>query len=167
MKSVDEDSVVSNGHYEVEVIIDRPASQVWTPLLDDTLWVTTHGIQAVSGELGSVGFITRVSSKTENLVAAPPPHYHYCKLIKLVPEKQYVLKSYSEKGGSYGAQMTGFDDTRLVAMGDRTKVIFNIYWEARSEALAGDLAAQALNSEVSRQGMITNLNNLKRSVESR
>src|SRR5579871_5449234 len=111
MNQFDEDPSVFNGHYEVEVFVDRPPAQVWQPMMDDRLWVTSHGIEFVSGEMGTVGFIWRVFAKTDSWMSTPPPHHHYCKVIKLIPDQQYVLKTFTEAEGAYGMQMVAFDDT--------------------------------------------------------
>jgi hypothetical protein len=129
--------------------------------------VTSHDVENVYGAVGAAGFITRLSTKAKSWVGTPPPHYHYCKVLKLVPERQQLLKTYTEKGGSYGMQMIAFDDTRLITMGDRTKITFDIYMEAKSEAIAINPGAMAQQLEASRDGMAKNLSNLKRIVESR
>jgi hypothetical protein len=165
MHNCDEDRSVFSGHYEVEVLIDRPVGEVWKSFLDIGSWVTSHGIEEVSGARGTVGSITRVSFKKAKELGLPLPHYHYCKIIQLVPERQYVLKTYSEKGGSYGRQMTTFDDTRFVAIDGATKLTFNIYIERKGMDLKKDMGA--MNLDDSREGMLKNLNNLKRIVEGR
>src|SRR5689334_839144 len=135
MSNYDEDPSIHNGVLELEITIDRPIGQVWHQLLDIGSWVTSHTIEEVSEAKRTVGAITRVSFKRAKELGFPPPHYHYCKIIKLVPEQQYVLKAYSELGSSsYGVQMTGFDDTRLVAVdGNKTKVIFLAYDQIKGE----------------------------------
>jgi len=165
MSQHDEDPTIYNGHFEVEVLIDRPVQQVWKAFLDIGSWVTSHDIETLHGTPGTVGSITRVSFKKAKEQGVPLPHYHYCKLIKVVPEQQWILKTYSEEGGSYGMQMTAFDDGRLIAAGSQTRATFNIFAEIRSEAVAKD--PSAMNLDVSREGMLKNLQNLKRMVESR
>ena len=71
----------------------------------------------------------------------PPPDHHYCKIIKLVPERQYVLKTYSETGGSYGWDIVAFDDARFFSIGQKTKVIFNLYIQIKCPAAATDPAS--------------------------
>lgn len=163
MSNCDEDRSVYNGHFEVEVLINRPVARVWRQYLDIGSWVTSHDIEQVYGEPDAVGCITRCSARAAKALGVPQPHYHYCKIIKLVPRRQYVLKSYAEKGGSYGMEaVTGFDDTRFIEIGNTTKVVFNIFAEMRGEVVAKDPAAMNLDPS----GMIGNLNNLKRIVES-
>jgi hypothetical protein len=155
---LDEGPGVYNGHMEVEVVIDRPVSEVWPRFLDFPSWMTSHQIEEVYGSR-SVGSITRVFTRNAKEWGLPTPHYHYCKIIKLITEKQYLLKSYSEKGGSYGLQMVGFDDARLSSVGGRTLVTFNFF----AQVIAKDVSG--MNVENSRPGMLTNLENLKRMVE--
>ena len=81
-----------------------------------------------------------------------------------MPERQYLIKTYSEKGGSYGMQMTAFDDARFVGIGGQTEIIFNLFAEAKSDAIAQD--PTAMNLDDSREGMLGNLLNLKRLLES-
>jgi uncharacterized protein YndB with AHSA1/START domain len=159
----DEGMSVYNGHFELEVLIERPVVQVWRQYLDMASWVTSHDIENAYGAPGTVGSITRVSSKRAKERGAPPPHHHYCKLIKLVPERQYVLKTYTGKDGAYGMYMIAFDDTRFLATGGQTKIIFNLFVEARSEAIAKE--SGTMNLDGSREGMLGNLNNLKRILE--
>jgi len=165
MSDVDEDSSVHNGHYEVEVIVNRPIAQVWRQFLDIPSWVTSHYIECVHGEPGTEGCITRVSFKKAKEMNFPPAHYHYCKFIKVIPERQWILKTYAERGGSYGVkEFHTFDDGRVFAVNaDRTRVVFNLFTESQVQGLTKDTAAGAL--DVSRQGMQENLENLKRIVE--
>jgi hypothetical protein len=161
-----EDRSVYNGQYEVEVVIDRSVSEVWKQYLHIGSWVTSHDIEDAYGTPGTVGSITRVSFRRAKELGYPPAHYHFCKITKLVPERQYLLKTYSARGGSYGAQMTGFDDARFIDLDGKTKVTFNLIIEMKSEAVAKDPASMDLVMANSREGMLRNLNNLKRIVES-
>jgi len=172
MSDVDEDRSVWNGTYQVEVTIDRPVTEVWNQFLDVASWVTSHRIEEVSEPRRTLGAITRVSPSEEAMRAVssatgeelPPAHHHYCKIVHFVPEQQYVLKTYSEKGGSYGLELTAFDDTRFTPLdGDRTKVTFNLFCEMKGGLVEKDPTAMSL--EGSRLGMVENLNNLKRLVE--
>lgn len=167
MSPFDEDLSIRNGHYDIEIVIDRPIAQVWKQFLDIRSWVTSHDIEHIYGEPGTVGSITRVSFKGAKAEALPRPHHHYCKLITVVPEKRWLLKTYSEKGGSYGFGLRGFDDGQLFAMGDKTRVTFNLYIEYQSETFAKDttLDLEASRNDVSRDGMVKNLENLKLILE--
>jgi hypothetical protein len=172
VSSVDEDASVWNGTYEIEVTIDRPVSEVWEQFLDVGSWVTSHKIEEITEPRRVLGAITRVSPSEEAMRAVtsgtgeglPPVHYHYCKIIKLVPEQQYVLKTYSEKGGSYGLEIVAFDDARFYSEDGKTRAVFNLFCSFKGELVAKDPSAMSL--EGSRQGMIGNLENLKRIVES-
>lgn len=165
MSYCDEDATVYNGHFEIEILIARPVAQVWRQFLDLPAWVTSHRIENASGTPHAVGSITRVTDKTAQELGYAPPYYHYCKIMKLIPERQYVLKTYSEKGGSYGMQMTCFDDSRFTAIDGKTKITFNLFAEIRGDFVAKDPAA--MNLDDSLVGMTSNLNNLKRIAESR
>jgi hypothetical protein len=165
MNSFDEDPSVYNGHLEVSVVIDRPVEKVWQQWIDLGSWVTSHDIEEVSGVRGSVGSIVRVSLKNAGELGFPLPHHHYCELTKVIRHQQYVLKTYSELGGSYGMQMTAFDDTRFLTIGDTTKVTFNFYCEYKGELIARDPASMNLDAPV--ENMVKNLANLKRIVETR
>lgn len=165
MSDCDEDRSVYNAHSEVEVLIDRPVAQVWKQFLNMGSWVTSHVIEEIYGARGTVGSITRVSFKGANQEGYPAPHHHYCKIIKVVPERQYVLKTYSEKGGSYGVHITAFDDAHFVAKDGGTILTFSFFGEFRGERVAKDPAA--INMDASREGMVKNLNTLKRIVEGR
>jgi hypothetical protein len=164
MNTFDEDPSTYNGHFEVDIVIDRPVKQVWKHFLNIGSWVTSHDIETIHGTPHTVGSITRVSFKKAKEFELPPAHHHYCKMIHLISERQWLLKTYSEKGGSYGMQMMGFDDGRVVDLGDKTKAIFGVFLEIKSEAVAKD--PTGINLDVSRDGMIQNLANLKRMVES-
>jgi len=151
----------------LEIVIDRPVSQVWKQFLHIPSWVSSHRIETVYGEPGTVGSITRVSFNKAAEAGFPPPHYHYCKFIKVIPERQWLLKTYAEKGGSYGGmEFHTFDDGRVIALSDhRTKVTFNAFSEIRAESIARD--PNSINLETSREGMQVNLENLKRLLEGR
>jgi hypothetical protein len=164
MSTIDEDPSVYNGHLEVAVVIDRPVAMVWKQWLDLGSWVTSHTIEEIFGTRGAVESIVRVSLKNARELGLPKPHHHYCKLTKVVPHQQYVLKTYSEKGGSYGMQMTAFDDTRFVTNGKTTKVTFNFYCEYKGDVVARDPASMNLDAAV--QNMVKNLDHLKQLVES-
>jgi hypothetical protein len=165
MSQVDEDRSIYNGHFELAILIDRPIDDVWTRMVDLSSWVTSHDIEIVRGEPVALGTITRVSPRGPGQADSPPAPYHYCKIIKLAPPHQYMLKTYSEAGGSYGLRMAGFDDLRLLTVAGRTRVTFSIFIEMQGELIAKD--PQAMNLEASREGMSKNLANLKRLVESR
>jgi len=164
MSTCDEDHAVYNGHFELEILIERPVELVWKRFVDIGSWITSHDIENVYGTPGAVGSIMRVSGTAPEEQEMPRPHYHYCKIIKLVPERQYVLKTYSERGGSYGMEIAAFDDTRFVGAEDGTKLIFNLYAEIRAEAVARE--PTRMNLDDSKEGMLKNLKNLKRIVES-
>ena len=163
MSDYDEAPSVYSGTYDVEVLIDRPMSEVWKQFLQLSSWVTSHRIEEVSGAPGTVGSITRVFDENATEPDYPPPHYHFCKVIKLIPEQRYVLKTYSEKGGSYGLRLACFDDFQFVAIDGKTKITFNLFAEFEGEAIARDPSIGGMDG--SREGMAKNLNNLKRIVE--
>jgi hypothetical protein len=166
MITCDEDRTIFNGYLEFEVFIERPVAQVWKKVLEIQSWVTSHRIEDVCGEPGTLGSITRVSFKKAGEQGYPPAHHHYCKIIRLIPEQQYLLKTYSEKGGSYGMQMTAFDDFRLLAIDGKTKLTITFFCEYRGESVAQqDPDAMNRSLEASREGMLKNLDNLKRMVE--
>lgn len=165
MTNCDEAPSVFNGHYEIEVTIDRPVAEVWEKYLDIASWVTSHRIEDAAGEPGSVGSITRVyfDEKIAAEIDMPHPRYHYCKIIKLEPLKHYLLKTYSEKGGSYGSRITAFDNAKFEEINGKTHIIFTIFAEIISEEFAKNPELKSL--ETSREGMMENLNNLKRICE--
>jgi hypothetical protein len=160
MNNFDEDQSVYNGQFEVDILIDRPVALVFRQYVDVASWVTNNDIEYLYGGPGIVGSIRRVSWRQAKELGLPPAHYHYCKIIKVVPERQHLIKTYSEKGGSYGWKMTSFDDSRFIEVGGTTKVVFNVFAEIRSDA------ADTLNIDASREGMFRNLCNLKRILES-
>jgi hypothetical protein len=160
MSNYDEDPAITSAVTDMEVFIDRPIGQVWKQFLDLGSWITSHRIEEISAAKRTLGAITRVSYTRAKELGQPLPHYHYCKIIKLVPEQRYVLKAYSEKGGSYGMQYTGFDDARFVAKDGGTLLTFSFYDEFRVEGI--DVAK---SMDASDEGMRKDLNNLKRIVE--
>jgi len=162
MATFEEDAHLFNGHMEVDVVIEAPPMKVWRQFIDLNSWLLTHDVEELTGERGKVGVITRVSPKKGSArMSLPPPHYHYCKLIKAIPGQQYVLKTYSEQGGSYGMQLTAFDDTRFIELDSATRVTFNFYGQYSGERI--DPAQMSLNPN--RDNMLKNLANLKRIVE--
>lgn len=167
MSNYDEHPRVYNGQYEVEITIDRPVREVWRQFLDIGSWVTSHDIELVAGSKDAVGGITKVSFRKAKEIGMPEPHHHYCKIIKLIPERQYVLKTYHEKGGSYGWEIVAFDDTRLFDTGGKTRITFNLLIEMKSDIVIEDRPSIDQAMETSRQGMQRNLANLKSLVESK
>ena len=165
MNTWDEDRSVFNGHFELDILIDSPVEKVWSQYMDTGSWVTSHDIEFIHGSPGTLGAVKRVAFKRARELGMPPPHYHFCKIIKLVPNQQHALKTYTESAGAYGMRIIAFDDTRFHVIGTTTKVTFNIFMETRSEAAPKD--PSAANMEASRAGMLVNLNNLKRIVEGR
>jgi hypothetical protein len=162
MSNCDEDQSIQNTLLELEIVIDRPVAQVWRQWLDIGSWVTSHNIENVHGTPGTVGSITRPSFKMAPERGMPLPHHHYCKIIKLDPERQYVLKTYSEKGGSYGMQIVGFDDARFIAVDGKTKITFRFFGELKAKAFR---KGPSINLDDDNH-MMKNLENLKRIVES-
>ena len=164
MSYYDEDPSVLSAHSEMEIVINRPVAKVWRQYLDHGSWITSHNIENIYGEPGSLGSVTRVSFKKAKEQGLPEPHYHYCKVITLVLEKRSILRGYTGKNGGYGMHFRAFDDMRFEGSGDQTRLIFNLFMAASGEAVMSDPAAAKLDD--SREGMIRNLGNLKRIVES-
>jgi uncharacterized protein YndB with AHSA1/START domain len=165
VNTYDEDQNVNNEVTEVEVFIEQPVGKVWAQFLDMESWVITHNIEEITEARRTVGAITRVAFRGAKELGYPPAHHHYCKIIKMVPERQYVLKTYSEKGGSYGASVVGFDDARFFAVDGGTRIRFSYFGEHRNESAVKKSAG--IDMEVSVEGMRKNLENLKRIVEGR
>jgi hypothetical protein len=165
MDRYDEDPTIYSGHYEAEITIDRPVARVWVQYLNIGSWVCSHEVEVVYGQPDTVGSITRVSYKRAKELAYEPALYHYCKIIQLIYGYRYLLKSYSERGGSYGWNFIAFDDTRFFEADGRTKVVFNFYAEYKAKKTPVDWAVLDQGMEDSRQGMLNNLGNLKKLVE--
>jgi hypothetical protein len=172
---LDEDPAVANGVYEIEIVIDAPVAHVWEQFLDVGSWVTSHRIEEVGDLRRTLGAITRVSPR-EDVVknveaqgpAIPLPHHHYCKIIKFVPEEQYSLKTYAEKGGSYGLEeFLAFDDSRFVAIDGKTKLTFTLFSHVKGDLVAHDSETMTRSMDGSRAGMVANLENLQRIVQSK
>lgn len=167
MSQYDEDPSVFTDYYKVEITIDRPVREVWNQFLDLSSWIVTHDIVEVSGARGTLNTITRVTPRGKDHSA---PAYHYCKIIKVVPERQYLLKGYAEKGGSYGGlYFSSFDDTLFFPMDGKTKVTFELFSEVRGEPImtARTKDPGSLSLDPSKAGITKNFENLKRIVEGR
>jgi hypothetical protein len=146
------------------VLIDRPVAQVWKQYLDVGSWVTSHDIEEISEAKRTLGAITRVSFRRAKDLGFPTPHYHYCKIIKLVPEQQCVIKAYSENGGSYGGRIIGFDDTRFEALDGKTRWSFRAFSEYKGELVTKE--PEAIKDSEEDNHMLRNMENLKHIVES-
>src|SRR6185437_7683748 len=127
MTQYDEDPTVYNGHFELEVLIDRPVEQVWAQFFDIPSWVLTHEIDLVSGARGTVGSITQVFSRN-----AREEVYHYCKLIKLVSGARWILKTFLERGAEY--DYTAFEEGRLLPVNNKRNVIYNNFIEVIAQS---------------------------------
>lgn len=171
----EEDQAVGSGLYEIELVIDAPVSKVWDQFVDIGSWVTSHRIEEVGDLRRTLGAVTRVSPREEVVdelgvgdSAIPLPHHHYCRIIKFVPERQYVLKTYAERGGSYGfEEFLAFDDSRFYAVDGATRATFTLYAHMKGEFVASDPAGMDRSMQTSRAGMVSNLENLKRIAEAR
>jgi uncharacterized protein YndB with AHSA1/START domain len=170
----EEDAAVGSGLYEIELVINAPVSKVWEQFLDIGSWVTSHKIEEVGELRREVGAVTRVSPSQKAVdelgsegAAIPLPHHHYCRIIDLVPEQQYVLKTYAEQGGSYGLEeFLAFDVSRFYAIDGGTRATFTLFAHMKGEFVTSDPGAMDLCMRTSRAGMVGNLENLKRIVES-
>src|SRR5262249_51691578 len=136
MSQYDESPSVYNGHYEIQAVIDRPVAEVWKQFLDIGSWVTSHSIENVEGEPGTLGSVTPVAFLGAAEGELPAPAYHYCKIIRLIPEQRYMLKTYSEQGGSYGLEIVAFDDARFAEADGTTTITFNLYFHAKGDSIA-------------------------------
>jgi len=158
-----EDISIENVLLDLEILIGASVSRVWTQWIDMASWVTSHTIEHVSGEIGSLGLISRASFRHAAEMGYPAPHYHYNQVLKVIPERQYTFKTYSEAGGSYGLRMLGFDDARFIVVDDKTKVTFRFYGEYKTEIPRDPLKTSSGDGN----HMMRNLENLKRIVEGR
>lgn len=165
MNPWDEDLSLHSGTFEVDILVDRPVAEVWRQYVDAASWISTHDIEFVAGGPGIEGSIRRIAFKKAKELGMPLPHHHYGKLVKVIPERQQLVKTYAEKEGAYGMQMLCFDDARFAVVGSQTRITFNTYAEIKSADVAKDPAAY--NLDASRVGMLANLTNLKRILESR
>jgi len=156
-----EDLSIENVLVDLEIDINAPVSQVWNRWIDMASWVTSHAIVHVSGQIGQIGLVSRASFKGAEEMGYPAPHYHYNKVIKLIPERQYTFKTYSEVGGSYGMRIIGFDEARFEDIGIGTRVTFRFYGEYKTE-VARD-ASRGVSSDGNH--MMRNLESLKKIVE--
>lgn len=163
MKTYDEDSAITNEVSEIGILISKPVSEVWKQYQDLSSWVTSHEIEEVSNEKRQVGAIFRVTFKQAGAMGYPPPHHHYCKIIKMVAERQYVLKTYSEEGGSYGMRISAFDDARFHLEGSGTRVTFAYFGEHK--VMRPKEVPVQFDMKVSDEGMLANLKNLKKILE--
>jgi hypothetical protein len=161
----DERADVYTGSHELEVFIERPVADVWKQFLDVGSWVTSHLIEEISEPRRTLGAITRVSGADDDPSQFEGAPYHYCKIVKLVPERQYLLKTYSEEGpgGSYGMEIVAFDDARFIDVDGSTRVVFNLYAHFKGEIIARNPGLVDLES--SAQGMLGNLQKLKQVLE--
>ena len=158
-----EDTSIENVLLDLQILINASVSKVWAHWIDMASWVTSHRIEHVSGEIGTVGLISRASFALAGDMGYPAPHYHYNQVLKVVPEQQYTFKTYSEAGGSYGLRMLGFDDARFIDAEEKTKVTFRFYGEYKTEIPRDQ--SKPLSGDGNH--MMRNLENLKRIVEGR
>jgi hypothetical protein len=168
MNEYDEDSSIQNLISEYEIEVDRPVRHVWNSWLEIRSWFVTHDIVEVSEPRHTLGAIMRASLKSAKRRGLPLAHHHFWKIVMLVPERRYVFKTYAEVGGSYGHRFVGFYDTGFIDMGEKTKITFDSYTETRPvDAKNVDWGKRDQEREESGETMMTNLQNLKRIVESR
>jgi len=153
----DVNQLIHDGHLELQILVHKPVTIVWNRFIHMHTWVTSHVIEQVQGEPGEIGAVIRASFKQAAELGMPLPHYHFCKTIKVVIGSQYLFKTYSEKCGSYGLSIIGFDDARFESLGNDTRLTFNFYGEYSGEYLAKEPSDG--------DHMLKNLQNLKSLVE--
>ena len=171
MNDWNEGPSVYNGFSEVDIVINQPIAEVWTKFLDLRSWVMNFDIEELYGKPGTLGSIWRCTVKDAAAQGIPLQHFHYCKIIRLIPEQRYVLKSYSAEVGSYGMDITAFDEGRFEALGPQTtKIAFALFCEYKGKVVVEGLRKNpsAWDDDVRQgaEGMLNNLNNLKRILES-
>jgi len=164
----DEDPSILNLILDLEVVINCPVQAVWKHWLELGSWVLSHDVDTVHGVPGALGSVMRASNKRGaelgmHISEVPLPHYHYCKIIKIVPEKVYVLKTFSEKGGSYGMDMAGFDQAKFELIGEKTKISYHYIGSYKSPKFIGGPFLKDPDDDDDH--MLKNLLNLKRIVE--
>lgn len=166
MNHHEESPSISNHHYEVDIVIDRPVKVVWKQFLDMGSWVTSHDFVQITGERGGLGSVMRIALKNAQARGLHPPFYHYSKTIAVFPERRWLLKIYYEKGGSYGvARCTSFDDFQFVRSGEHTRVVCNFFEEFEGGLLDKDPDLIRRSLDASQKGMLLNLQSLKTLLE--
>jgi uncharacterized protein YndB with AHSA1/START domain len=144
-----------------EIVIDRPAAEVWAILNDQDpaaiqLWnPTVTQIDHVSGERGKEGEVVIVGKDTGQTP-------FYMRTIRIVPNQQRVLRIDQVDG-----LMCGYVDHSLYETDGKTTVVYNGYLETKIPAEA----AASLDVSSAQAGMMEYLTHgfglLKEVLESR
>jgi hypothetical protein len=109
-----------------EIVIDRPADQVWAVWTDQRmetvtrLWPAIVGWERVAGEEGQAGEVILVT-KTED--EGPPTTM---RTVRVIPNRLRVLRIDAVDGS-----FTGFVDHSLYEEDGRTRVVYNGFIETR------------------------------------
>jgi hypothetical protein len=145
-----------------EIIIDRPASDIWPYIVAPAAWKQGAKQELVSGEPGKLGAIYRAF-----LPAKPNETLFYSEDVELVPNQVRSIKIYPPAQGA----LTGYSSWRLRAVGESTRVSYHVLSEflLPAEAAAMPDAALSALQEKSRkdnqQRFQRELEALKRLVE--
>lgn len=152
-----------------EVIVDRPADEVWAVLTDLSFDVTklwnpdVVSVEHVSGEPGRENEFVLVSKTTLSSATRTRMAPFYMRTVRMVPCRQRVLRIDAVDGS-----ICGFVDHSLDESGGKTRVIYNGYLEQRR--VPGN-QLEAFDAKKAEEGMMSYLNHshqlLKQVVEQR
>ena len=145
-----------------EIVINRPASEIWPHIINPEAWKQGAKLELVSGEQGKLGAIYRAF-----LPAKPGETLFYSEDVELVPNQVRSIKIYQPAQGA----LTGYSSWRLRADGESTRLSYHVLSEflLPAEAAAMPVAALKAMQEKSRkdnhQRFQRELEALKRLIE--
>lgn len=149
-----------------EIVIDRPAEDVWKYLIDMKTWIVSHQVEHFSGEPHTKGFVMKFTPNGYLSVPEkdrPARSNHFGRALRYVENKNFLHTGYSYNEGSYGSFVfKDYVDFRLRESNGKTRLILN-----GMGLVGGDMSQEQVDqmSASSSQAMKVNIENLKKVVE--
>lgn len=109
-----------------DLVIDRPVKDVWPFVLNYTLWQDFSHAEHISGPQGGEGEVVLLKKEEKGLEAFPP---YYGRTLKIIPEQQFVWKTYPRKINDDVMDFAGIVDFRLSEKDGKTVFSYYFYYE--------------------------------------
>jgi len=127
------------------ITLNRTAKEVWPYVLNYTLWQDFSHAEHISGEEGGEGEVVLLKKEEKGLEEFPP---YYGRTLKIVPEKQFVWKTYPRKLDDDTMDFSGIVDFRLKEVDGKTIFSYYFYYEFIAKGLSEQEIVSARDSYI-------------------
>lgn len=107
-------------------LIDSPVEKVWPLAIEYTSWQAYSSADPVSGPPGAVREVVRLKKEEPGLESFPD---YYARTLKIEANRRIVWKTWPASRDEGGADFWGIVDFRLLPEGERTRFVYNVYYE--------------------------------------